>query len=139
MGTACLVTGSEALWGECGYYLCNLNIQHISMHWTNMYATILNNHHKKDIDKQNPDMFTHFKRVHAKITSAELKLVLCCHLVDGGGDKSVLMQNAIYIYICAMILTDEITVCLSLDYDQLFVTEHTIYIEMFKLATKRFA
>ena len=82
-------------------------------------------------------MFTHFKCVHGKITSAELKLVLCCHLVDGGGDKSVLMQNAIYIY--AMIMTDKITVFLSLDYDQLFATEHTIYIEMYKLAIKRFA
>ena len=44
---------------------------------------------------KNPDMFTHLKRVCAKIMSTGLKLILSCHLVDSGG--GVLLQNTIYI------------------------------------------
>ena len=95
MGTACLVTLSEALWGECGYFLCDLNIRHISLHWMNMYATIHISHHRKDIDKHAQKCLR--QRICAKIKSIELRLVLCCHLVDSGGCESVWLQNAIYI------------------------------------------
>ena len=90
METACLVTGSEAL-QESMVIFFYLNIRYISLHWMNMYATIHNNHHKKYIDKKAPDMFTHLKCVCAKITSTELKPVLCCHIVDSGGGEIVLL------------------------------------------------
>ena len=54
---------------------------------------------EKASTNKSPNMFTHLKRVYAKITATVLKLVLCCHLVDNGEGKSVLLQNAIYIYI----------------------------------------
>ena len=63
-----------------------------------MYAAIRNNHHRKDINKKSPDMFIHLNHVYAKTPSTELKLVLCCHLVDSGGGKSVCCKMR-YMYI----------------------------------------
>ena len=81
-----------------------------------MHATICNSHCRKDTTNKSPDMFTHLKHVGAKITTTELRLVLCCHLVDSGGNKcfaakrDIYIYNYIYIYIYiyiySMIMTD---------------------------------
>ena len=78
MGAACLVTGSEALCGECGYCGCNLNMAHFTALVEHVFVIITEG---KISTYKSPDMFTHLKHVYAKIKSLELKLVLCCHLV----------------------------------------------------------
>ena len=70
---------------------------------------------KISTNKKPPDMFKNLKHVGAKIRSTELKLVLCCHLVDSGRGKCFAAKHNIYIH---MIMTDEIMVFLSINYLQ---------------------
>ena len=74
----------------------NLNIRHISLHWTNMLPTIHNNHHRKDIDKQKPRHVYTFEACMHQNHVNRVKTSFVCHLVDSGGGKSALLQNLIY-------------------------------------------